>query len=112
MKSNHDHALGTSLHQQVVNLLMLRRGRWCCDGCLALALDRPEQHAVEYVTDTLAATDAYSRIRGFCRDCHRFKLVTMANGTTGPPRSGGEVPRSIAPAQHFAGRLVRSGAPM
>ena len=88
MKSKRDDMFGMSLDQQVINLLVLRRGRWCCDKCLMLALNRPEQHVVAYVTDTLAATGAYSRIRGFCRDCHRFKLVTMANRTAEPTRQG------------------------
>jgi len=81
-ESNRDDIFSVTLNQQVAKLLALRQGRWCCDKCLALALDRSEQHAVEYVTDALAANGGYSRRRGFCRDCHRFKLVTMATRTT------------------------------
>jgi hypothetical protein len=78
-ESNCNDIFSMNLDQQVVKLLAPRRGHWCCDSCLALALDRPEQHAVQYVTDTLATTGAYSRRRGRCADCHREKLVTMAN---------------------------------
>jgi hypothetical protein len=79
MEPNHDDMIGMTLDQRVVKLLALRRGRWCCDRCLTLALDLPDRHAVRYVTDTLAATGAYSRRRGRCADCQRDKLVTMAN---------------------------------
>ena len=88
MEPNHDDIFGMTLHQQVVNLLELHRERWCCDRCLTLALDRREQHVVEHITDTLAASEDYSRSRGFCRDCHRVKLVTMANRTTEASQPG------------------------
>jgi hypothetical protein len=89
MKSNRDNLFGMTLGQKVVQLLDLRRGQWCCDRCLSLALDRPEQHGVQFVTDTLAANGVYRRSRGFCGDCHRDKLVTMANRTAEPTRRGG-----------------------
>jgi hypothetical protein len=79
MGSNHGYVLGITLDQRVAKLLALRRGRWCCDSCLALALDRSEQHAVEYITDSLATNGSYRRSWDACADCQRGKLVTMAN---------------------------------
>ncbi len=88
MEPNHDGLFGMTLHQQVVNLLTLRPGQWCCDRCLTLALDRRDQHAVEYVTDALAASGSYSRSRGVCGDCRRFKVVTMASSPRGSSQRG------------------------
>jgi hypothetical protein len=79
MTSNHGDIFGMTLNQQVVQLLALRRGHWCCDRCLSLALDRPGQHGVQFITDALVANSDYSRSRGACADCQRNKLVTMAN---------------------------------
>jgi hypothetical protein len=79
MKSNHGDIFGMTLNQQVVQLLALRRGQWCCDRCLSLALDRWDQHGVQFITDALAANSAYSRSHGLCADCQRDILVTMAN---------------------------------
>jgi hypothetical protein len=79
MKGSHDDVFGMTLNQQVVRLLALRRGHWCCDRCLSLALDRPEQHGVQFITDALAANGGYSRSWRLCADCQCEKLVTMAS---------------------------------
>jgi hypothetical protein len=79
MKSNHNDIFGMTLNHQVVQLLALRRGHWRCDRCLSLALDRPDQHGVQFITDALAANSDYSRSWSPCADCQRCKLVTMAN---------------------------------
>ena len=77
--SNYDDIFRMTLDQQVVKLLALRRGQWCCDRCLTVALGRLDRHDIQYMTDILAANGAYSRSRGRCGDCQRDKLVTMAN---------------------------------
>jgi hypothetical protein len=69
----------TDLDQQVVNFLALHRGEWFCDWCLAVELGLLERHAVEYVTDDLAAGLTHSRCRGACRGCGRQAIVTTAN---------------------------------
>ena len=79
MKASHHDVFGMSLNQQVVRLLALRRGHWCCDRCLSLAFDRPEQHGVQFITDDFAENGGYSRNWRPCDDCQREKLVTMAS---------------------------------
>jgi len=69
----------TDLDQQVVDFLALHRGAWFCDWCLAVELGLLERHAVEYVTDDLAAGLTHSRCRGACRGCGRQAIVTTAN---------------------------------
>jgi hypothetical protein len=88
MEPKHNDHFGVPLDQKVVEWLALRRGRWCCDRCLMLALDRPEQHAVEYITDALAANGTCKRSRGRCAICGRGTLVTMAIVAAQPPRQG------------------------
>jgi hypothetical protein len=68
-----------NLEQRVSEFLLQRRGRWCCDGCLALALNLPMVRSAQHITDTLAASGACSRRRAICDVCNREKLVTMAN---------------------------------
>jgi hypothetical protein len=80
---NQDAVALIALDQRVVDFLAQRGGKWFCDSCLALALGLPErhamEHAVEYVTDDLAAGRTHSRSRGACRDCRRHTIVTTAN---------------------------------
>jgi hypothetical protein len=68
----------TALDQRVVNFLAQRPGKRFCDSCLAVALGLPEHHAVQYVTDDLAAGGTHSRSRGDCLDCRRRTIVTTA----------------------------------
>jgi hypothetical protein len=68
-----------NLEQRVSQFLVQRRGHWCCDRCLALALNLPTLRSAQHITDTLATNGAYSRRRAICDDCKREKLVTMAN---------------------------------
>jgi hypothetical protein len=67
------------VEQTVSQFLAQRRGHWCCDGCLALALNLLTLRSAQYITDTFATNGAYSRRRAICRDCNREKLVTMAS---------------------------------
>jgi hypothetical protein len=76
---NQDAVALIALDQRIVDFLAQRRGQWFCDSCLALALGLPERHAVEYVTDDLAAGRTHSRCRGACRDCRRYTIITTAN---------------------------------
>ena len=65
--------------QRVSQFLVQRRGHWCCDGCLVLALNLPTLCSTQYITDTLATNRPYDRRRAIYDDCKREKLVAMAN---------------------------------